>query len=210
MFGTDFGVHSPTWISRFTDATRQAAAYRDGRVLLAGDAAHIHRPRAGRGSASASRTRSTSGWKLAQVVRGVSPDDLLDTYHAERHPAGARALKYTMAQSVLQRADATDRRAVRDLIGEMLAFDEPRRLIAGLISGLDVAYDLGEGHPLLGRRMPDLDLVTPDGPLRVFALLHDARPVLLDLVPPGGVDIAPWADRVQLVDATYDGAWELP
>ena len=92
----------------------------------------------------------------------------------------------------------------------MLAFDEPRRLIAGLISGLDVAYDLGEGHPLLGRRMPDLDLVTSDGPLRVFALLHDARPVLINLGEPGSLDITPWADRVQLVDAEYAGAWELP
>ena len=88
--------------------------------------------------------------------------------------------------------------------------DEPRRRFAAMMSGLDIHYDLGEGHPLLGRRMPDLDLVTADGPLRVFTLLHEARPVLLNLGEPGGFDIAPWADRVQLVDATYEGAWELP
>ncbi len=209
VFGTDFGIHSPTWISRFTDAARQAAAYRDGRVLLAGDAAHIHSPAGGQGIGLGVQDAVNLGWKLAQVVRSATPAELLDSYHAERHPAGARALKYTMAQSVLQRAEPRAD-ALSDLIGEMLAYDEPRRLIAGLISGLDVAYDLGEGHPLLGRRMPDLDLVTPDGPLRVFALLHDARPVLINLAEPGSLDITPWADRVQLVDAEYAGAWDLP
>ena len=129
------------------------------------------------------------GWKLAQVVKGISPDGLLDTYHAERHPAGARALKHTMAQSVVQRADARIE-ALRDLFAELLAIDGPRKQVAGLVSGLDVAYDLGEGHPLLGRRMPDLDLVTADGPIRVFTLLHEARPVLLNLGEPGGLDLA--------------------
>jgi 2-polyprenyl-6-methoxyphenol hydroxylase-like FAD-dependent oxidoreductase len=207
--GTDYGIHSPTWISRFTDATRQAAAYRAGRVLLAGDAAHIHHPSGGQGIGLGIQDAVNLGWKLAQVVTGVSPDSLLDTYHAERHPAGARALRQTMAMSALQRPDARIA-TVRDLMTELMDMDEPRRHVAGLLSGLDVHYDLGEGHPLLGRRMPDLDLVTADGPLRVFTLLHPARPVLLDLGEPGGVDVGPWRDRVQVVDAAYDGPWELP
>ena len=207
--GTDYGAHSPTWISRFTDATRQAATYRAGRVLLAGDAAHIHHPSGGQGIGLGIQDAVNLGWKLAQVVRGVSPDSLLDTYHAERHPAGARALRHTMAMSVLQRPEARIE-AVRDLMAELMDMDEPRRHVAGLVSGLDVRYDLGEGHPLLGRRMPDLDLVTADGPLRVFTLLHPARPVLLDLGEQGSVDVGPWRDRVQVVAASYDGSWELP
>ncbi len=114
-----------------------------------------------------------------------------------------------MAQVALLRTD--DRtNALRDIISELLSMDEPRKRVAAMMSGLDIHYDLGEGHPLLGRRMPDLDLVTADGPLRVFTLLHDARPVLLNLGEPGGFDITPWADRVQLIDAKYDGTWELP
>jgi len=134
---------------------------------------------------------------------------LLDTYHAERHPVGARALQHTMAQGALQRVD--DRiDALVDVVSELVSMDEPRKRLAGIISGLDIHYDLGEGHPLLGRRMPDLDVVTADGPLRVFELLHGAKPVLLNLGEPGSLDITPWADRVQLIDATYDGEWELP
>jgi 3-(3-hydroxy-phenyl)propionate hydroxylase len=149
------------------------------------------------------------GWKLAQVVNKTSPESLLDTYHAERHPVGARLLQSTMAQGALGRPD--DRhQALREMMGELLSMDEPRRHVAGMISSLDVHYDLGEGHPLLGRRMPDLDLHTGEGTTRVFTLLHDARPVLLNLGAPGGFDISPWADRVQLVEATHDGAWELP
>ena len=209
VYGTDFGIHSPTSVSRFSDATRQAAAYRDGRVLLAGDAAHIHHPAGGQGIGLGVQDAVNLGWKLAQVVRETSTDGLLDTYQAERHPAGARAMGYTMAQSLLQRSDVrTD--ALNGLIAEVLDVDGARNKVAGLVSGLDVAYDLGEGHPLLGRRMPDLDLVTPGGPLRVFALLHGARPVLLDLGQPGGLDLGPWADRVQHVVAEYDGPWELP
>ena len=209
VYGTDFGIHSPVWISRFTDATRQAAAYRDGRVLLAGDAAHVHSPAGGQGIGLGVQDAVNLGWKLAQVVKGVSPGDLLDTYHSERHPVGARALRHTMAQSVLQRADVRIE-ALIDTIAEMLGFAGPRKLVAGLISGLDVAYDLGEGHPLLGRRMPDLDLITPDGPVRVFALLHDARPVLLNLGQPGSIDISFWTDRVRHLDAEYAGTWDLP
>ncbi|MFN2536813.1 MAG: FAD-dependent monooxygenase [Mycobacteriales bacterium] len=209
VYGTDFGIHDPTWISRFTDATRQAATYREGRVLLAGDAAHIHSPAGGQGIGLGVQDAVNLGWKLAQVVKGVSPDSLLDSYYAERHPAAARTLKHTMVQSFVQRADARVE-AVRDTITEMLSFDGPRRLIAGLLSGLDLTYHHGEGHPLLGRRMPDLDITTPDGPVRVFQLLHQARPVLLNLGAPGSIDITPWTDRVQQIDAGFTGTWELP
>ena len=208
-YGTDFGVHTPTWISRFTDMTRQAASYRQGRVLLAGDAAHVHGPQGGQGLNTGVQDAVNLGWKLAQVVNKTSPESLLDTYHAERHPVGARVLQNTMAQVALARIDERSK-ALRDTMMEQLRMDEPRRFVAGMISGLDIHYDLGEGHPLLGRRMPDFDLRGADGATRVFALLHDARPVLLDFGEPGGFDIAPWADRVRLVDARQDGVWELP
>ncbi|HVT40666.1 MAG TPA: FAD-dependent monooxygenase [Gemmatimonadaceae bacterium] len=209
VYGTDYGIHSPTWITRFTDMTRQAAAYRKGRVLLAGDAAHVHSPVGGQGLNTGVQDAVNLGWKLAQVVKGISPESLLNTYHAERHPVAARVLRTTMAQVALVRVD--DRiEALRDTVSELLSMDEPRKRFAAMMSGLDIHYDFGEGHPLLGRRMPDLDLVTADGPLRVFALLHDARPVLLNLGEPGGFDISPWADRVQLIDAKYDARWELP
>ncbi len=209
VYGTDFGIHSPTWISRFTDMTRQAAAYRAGRVLLAGDAAHVHYPAGGQGLSLGVQDAVNLGWKLAQVVRGTSPESLLDTYHTERHPVAARALRYTMAQTMLQRRDERFQ-ALVDVVSELVSMDQPRKRIAGLVSGLDIEYDLGEGHPLLGRRMPDLELVTADGPLRVFELLHDAKPVLLNLGEPGGFDISTWADRVRLMDAEYAGLWELP
>jgi 2-polyprenyl-6-methoxyphenol hydroxylase-like FAD-dependent oxidoreductase len=209
VYGTDYGIHSPTWISRFTDMCRQAAAYRDGRVLLAGDAAHVHSPDGGQGLQTGVQDAVNLGWKLARVVNGTSPESLLDTYHAERHPVAARVLRTTMAHVALRRPDERTE-ALRDTIAELLMTDESRRRFAAMMFGLDIHYDLGEGHPLLGRRMPDLDLVTADGPLRVFTLLHDARPVLLNLGEPGGFDITPWADRVQMIDAGYAGAWELP
>jgi 3-(3-hydroxy-phenyl)propionate hydroxylase len=209
VFGTDFGIHNPTWISRFTDMTRQAAAYRDRRVLLAGDAAHVHYPAGGQGLSLGVQDAVNLGWKLALVVNGTCPESLLNTYHAERHPVAARALHHTMAQAALQRRD--DRiQALVDVVSELATMDEPRKWLAGIISGLDVHYDLGEGHPLLGRRMPDLDLITADGPLRVFELLHRATPVLLNLGQPGDCDITPWADRIQLIDGEYGGPWELP
>jgi len=209
VYGTDFGIHSPTWISRFTDMTRQAAAYRAGRVLLAGDSAHVHYPAGGQGLSLGVQDAVNLGWKMAQVVNGTSPESLLDTYQDERHPVAARALQHTMALGVLQRGDER-MKALVDVVSELAIMDEPRKRLAGIISGLDIHYDLGEGHPLLGRRMPDLDLVTAEGPLRVFTLLHDAKPVLLNLGEPGGFDITPWADRVQLIDAEYVGPWELP
>jgi 2-polyprenyl-6-methoxyphenol hydroxylase-like FAD-dependent oxidoreductase len=209
VYGTDYGVHSPTWISRFTDMTRQAAAYRDRRVLLAGDAAHVHNPVGGQGLNTGVQDAVNLGWKLAQVVHRTSPESLLDTYHAERHPVAARVLRTTMAQVALRRPDARTK-ALRDTMSELLGMDEPRRRFAAMMSGLDIRYDLGEGHPLLGRRMPDLDLVTPGGTVRVFTLLHDAHPVLLNLAKPWGFDISPWAHRMLAIDAKYAGDWELP
>jgi 3-(3-hydroxy-phenyl)propionate hydroxylase len=208
-YGTDYGIHNPTWISRFTDMARQAAAYRDRRVLLAGDAAHVHAPIGGQGLNIGVQDAVNLGWKLAQVVKGTSPEGLLDTYHAERHPVAARVLRNTMAQSALRRPD-DHTKALGEYVSQFLSMDEPRKRWVAEISGLGVHYDLGEGHPLLGRRMPDLHLVTANGPLRVFTLLHHARPVLLNFGEPGGFNITPWADRVQLIDAKYDGAWELP
>ena len=209
VYGTDYGIHSPTFISRFTDMTRQAVAYREGRVLLAGDSAHVHAPDGGQGLNIGVQDAVNLGWKLAQVVKGISPDTLLDSYHAERHPVAARVLRITMASVALRRVDERTT-ALRDTVAELLDMDEPRKRFAAMMSGLGVHYDLGEGHPLLGRRMPDLDVVSADGPLRVYTLLHDARPVLLNLGERGALDITPWADRVQPVDADYDGPWEVP
>jgi 3-(3-hydroxy-phenyl)propionate hydroxylase len=209
VYGTDFGLRSANRISRFTDMTRQAASYRQGRVLLAGDAAHVHPPHGGQGLNTGVQDAVNLGWKLAQVVNTTSPESLLDTYHAERHPVAARVLHNTMAQVALSGPD--DRhQALRDTMTELLGMDEPRRRFAAMVSGLDIHYDLGEGHPLLGRRIPDLDVHTADGPTRVFTLLHNARPVLLNLGEPGGFDISPWAGRVRLVDAKHAGVWELP
>ncbi len=209
VYGTDFGVHSPTWLSRFSDMARQAASYRNGRVLLAGDAAHVHAPAGGQGLNLGVQDAVNLGWKLAQVVKGTSPESLLDTYHAERHPIAARVLRLTMAQTALGRGD--DRtEALRETVTDLLRMDEPRKRYAAMMSGLDIHYDLGEGHPLLGRRMPDLEVVTTSGPQRVFSFLNEARPVLLNFGEPGAFDIAPWGDRARLVDARYAGAWELP
>jgi 3-(3-hydroxy-phenyl)propionate hydroxylase len=209
VYGTDFGVHNVTWLSRFTDASRQASSYRERRVLLAGDAAHVHSPAGGQGLNIGVQDAVNLGWKLAQVVSGTSPESLLDTYQAERHPIGARVLKTTMAATALNRGDERTK-ALHETMSELLKMDEPRKRYAAMMSGLDIRYDLGTGHPLLGRRVPDLDLVTESGPRRVFTLLHDARPVLLNLAEPGALDIAPWADRVQRIDARYAGVWELP
>ncbi len=207
-YGTDYGVHSPTWLSRFTDMTRQADSYRRGRVLLAGDAAHIHGPQGGQGLNIGVQDAVNLGWKLAQVVHGTSSDSLLDTYHAERHPVGARVLHNTMGQVALNRIDQRSR-ALRDTVLELLTMDEPRKRIAGMISGLDVHYDLGNGHPLVGRRVPDLDLTTVEGSTRISDLLHEARPVLVNLGQ-ADFDIAPWGDRVRSVTASYEGLWDLP
>jgi 2-polyprenyl-6-methoxyphenol hydroxylase-like FAD-dependent oxidoreductase len=211
VYGTDYGVHNVTWLSRFTDMTRQAASYRARRVLLAGDAAHVHSPAGGQGLNIGVQDAVNLGWKLAQVVSGTSPESLLDTYQTERHPIAARVLQSTMAATAINRGDERTA-ALRETLSELLKMDEPRKRFAARLSGLDIHYDLGAGHPLLGRRMPDLDLVTGNSSRRVFTLLHDARPVLLNLGEPGALDVAssPWADGVQRIDARYAGVWELP
>ena len=209
VWGTDFGVHDPVWISRFTDAARQADAYRKGRVLIAGDAAHIHYPAGGQGLNTGVQDAVNLGWKLAQVVKGISPESLLDTYQAERHPVAARVLRYTLAAVALGRTDDRSK-ALGSVVAELLGLDEARKLVGGMMSELDIAYDLGAGHPLLGRRMPDLDLIAGEEQIRVYSFLHDAKPVLLNLGRPGSLDIARWADRIRLVEARYEGVWELP
>jgi 3-(3-hydroxy-phenyl)propionate hydroxylase len=183
--------------------------YRDRRVLLAGDAAHVHYPLGGQGLNTGVQDAVNLGWKLGRVVARTSPESLLDTYHTERHPVGARVLRNTMAQVALQRTD--DRSdALREVVSELLALDEPRRRFAAMMAGLDVRYDLGDGHPLLGRRMPDIDVEIADQPRRLFTLLHAARPMFLDFGSSGLFDVDGWADRVEIVHARYDGAWELP
>jgi 3-(3-hydroxy-phenyl)propionate hydroxylase len=208
-YGTDFGARNPSFITRFTDMTRQAETYRKGRVLLAGDAAHIHYPAGGFGLGLGVQDAVNLGWKLAEVVKGIAPDALLDSYHAERHPVAASLIRYTMASVALNRSD--DRtKALSGIVTELVGMDEARLRIAGEMSGLCIHYDFGEGNPLLGRRMPDLDLSTAEGIVRVYTLLHHARPVLINFGASLKVDVTPWADRVQMIDATYDGAWELP
>ena len=178
-------------------------------MLVAGDAAHVHGPQGGQGLNLGVQDAVNLGWKLAQVVHGTSPESLLETYQAERHAIAARVLQNTMAQTALMRGD--DRtKAAHETISELLKMDEPRKRYAAMQSGLDICYDLGEGHPLLGCRMPDLDVVTGGGPRRVFTLLHEARPVLLELGEPGALDLASWADRVRRIEARYAGVWELP
>jgi len=197
IYGSDFGAHDPTWISRFTDAARQATRYRDRRVLIAGDAAHVHSPVGGQGLNTGVQDAVNLGWKLARVIRGAA-STLLDTYHAERHPVAARVLRLTLAQTALRRTD--DRtKELHALVADLMTLDEPRRHYAARIAGLDIHYDLGAGHPLLGRRMPDLDL----GERPVYALLHDAKPLLLNFG-------APLIVPVRTVDTRYDGPWRLP
>jgi 3-(3-hydroxy-phenyl)propionate hydroxylase len=206
IFGTDFGAHDPTWISRFTDAVRQAASYRSGRVLLAGDAAHIHSPHGGQGLNLGVQDAVNLGWKLGQVVKVASPDALLDTYHAERHPVGARVLQTTMAQVALTTPDERHA-ALLEIVRGLLGTDQGRIQIGALMSGLDIHYDLGGEHPLVGRRMPDLDLRIGDVATRVFELLQEARPVLLVFA---GAPLVEVPRGVRVEAATTDGPWELP
>src|SRR5690606_25178572 len=179
------------------------------RVLLAGDAAHVHPPMGGQGLNIGVQDAVNLGWKLAQVVAGTSPESLLDTYHAERHPVAARVLRDTMEQDALRRTD--DRSAaLADTVAELLAMDEPRRRFGARMSGLDVHYDLGDGHPLVGRRMPDVDLDTADGRVTTFSLLRAARPVLVDFGERGNVDCGRWAGRVARVEARRPGDLDVP
>ncbi|MBK8236233.1 MAG: FAD-dependent monooxygenase [Deltaproteobacteria bacterium] len=207
IYGDDFGLRDVTWASRFSDMARQAVSYRAGRVLLAGDAAHVHSPTGGQGLNLGLQDAVNLGWKLAQVVAGTAPATLLDSYHAERHPVGARVIEHNLAQTALLRGD--DRTAaLRRTMAELLATDALRLRMGAMMAGLDIAYHDDGEHPLLGRRVPDLDLVTADGVTRVFTLLHDARGLLLDFG--GELDATPWADRVRRVEARHDGAWVLP
>ena len=208
VFGTDYGVHSPTWISRFTDAARQAVNYRNKRVLLAGDSAHVHFPVGGQGLNLGVQDAVNLGWKLAQVVKGTSPESLLETYQAERHPVAAKVLRNTLAQGVLLGRLDERLKALNETVAELLSLEEPRKRFAAMQSGLGIRYDFGEGHPLLGRRMPDIDLSTESGTRRVFTLLHEAQPVVINFGESG--EVGPWKDRVQLLHARYAGPWELP
>lgn len=209
IYGTDFGVHSPAWITRFNDMTRQAAQYRKGRVFLAGDATNVRAPLGGQGLGLGIHDAVNLGWKLAHVIMGISPDALLDTYHAERHPVTARMLRYVMAHVAIARMDEQTK-ALKEMLAPVIAMTAPRKALAALHTGLDVQYNLGPGHPLLGRRMPDLDLETANGAVRVFTLLHAARPLLLNFGGLQGGAPGPWAERLEWIDATYSGAWELP
>lgn len=207
--GNDFGAHSPIWLSSFTDTARLAAAYRKGRVLLAGDAAHIHSPVGGQGLNTGLQDAMNLGWKLSQVVKGISPDSLLDSYHVERHPIGARVLRNALAQVALMRPDDHNK-AAKGAVAELLATGEARKAFGAMMSGLDICYASPGSHPLLGRRMPDLDLHLPSGPITTYSLLHAARPLLLNLEDVPLPDITSWADRIELVEARAMDPWELP
>ncbi|MGW5867803.1 rifampin monooxygenase [Streptomyces sp. NPDC055239] len=190
--GTDFGVHAPRWLSRFGDASRQAERYRVGRVFLAGDAAHIHPPTGGQGLNLGVQDAFNLGWKLAAAVEGWAPEGLLDSYHAERHPVGARVLENTRAQITLLGTDpgAT---ALRELFSRLMDFEEVNRYVTGMITAVDVRYDFGEGHELLGLRMRDVELKQG----RLYELMHEGRGLLLDRT--GRLSVAGWADRIDHV-----------
>ncbi len=190
--GTDFGVHSPRWLSRFGDATRLAERYRTGRVLLAGDAAHIHPPQGGQGLNLGIQDAFNLGWKLAAAVNGWAPDELLDSYHNERHPVAAAVLDNTRAQSVLMSVEPGPQ-SVRRLVSELMDFEEVNRYLIEKITATGVRYDFGEGHELLGRRLRDVELKRG----RLYELMHGGRGLLLDQT--GRLSVAGWADRVDHV-----------
>ncbi|MEU6208264.1 rifampin monooxygenase [Micromonospora musae] len=190
--GTDFGVHSPRWLSRFGDATRLAERYRVGRVLLAGDAAHIHPPTGGQGLNLGIQDAFNLGWKLAAEVHGWAPAGLLDSYHTERHPVAADVLDNTRAQMQLLSTEPGPQ-AVRRLLSELMEFEEVNRYLIEKITAMAVRYDFGEGHELLGRRMRDVGLKRG----RLYELTHGGRGLLLD--QNGGLSVAGWADRVDHV-----------
>ncbi|MDT7710312.1 MAG: rifampicin monooxygenase [Pseudonocardiales bacterium] len=192
LAGTDFGVHSPRWLSRFGDATRLAERYRTGRVLLAGDAAHIHPPVGGQGLNLGIQDAFNLGWKLAAEVNGWAPEGLLDSYHTERHPVAADVLDNTRAQSELLSTEPGPQ-AVRRLLSELMGFAEVTRYLIEKITALGVRYDFGEGHELLGRRVRDVGLKRG----RLYELMRGGRGLLLDQT--GRLSVAGWADRVDHV-----------
>ncbi|WP_280427810.1 FAD-dependent monooxygenase [Nocardia brasiliensis] len=191
------------WASSFSDATRQASEYRRGRVFLAGDAAHIHLPAGGQGLSTGVQDAANLGWKLGAVVRGSAGPELLDTYHAERHPVGARLLDNTRVQGMLYITGA-EADPLRELFTELIAYDDTKRYLAGTVSGLDIRYSPDPAaHPLQGRRIPPRPLRTAAGATTTTELLHPARGVLLDLAADGALQAAadPWRDRVTVVEA---------
>jgi 2-polyprenyl-6-methoxyphenol hydroxylase-like FAD-dependent oxidoreductase len=190
--GTDFGVHSPRWLSRFGDATRLAEHYRSGRVLLAGDAAHVHPPMGGQGLNLGIQDAFNLGWKLAAEVNGWAPDGLLDTYESERHPVAAAVLDNVRAQAVLMSPEP-NHQAVRRLVSELMDFEDVSRYLTEKILAVGVCYDVGEGHELLGRRLRDVGLKRG----RLYGQMHAGRGLLLDQT--GGLSVAGWADRVDHV-----------
>lgn len=191
--GTDFGVHSPRWMSRFGDATRLAERYRAGRVLLAGDSAHIHPPIGGQGLNLGIQDAVNLGWKLAAEVRGWAPGSLLDTYQAERHPVAAAVLDNTRAQVALSSAEP-GAQAVRRLLTRLMDFDEVNRYLLEQITAIGIRYDFGPGPDLLGRRMPDVEVKSG----RLYDRLHHGRGLLLDRT--GRLTAAGWSDRVDHLD----------
>ncbi len=196
--GEDISAGTAHWVSSFTDATRQVTEYRRGRILLAGDAAHVHLPAGGQGLSTGVQDAANLGWKLAAEVTGRAPIGLLDTYHSERHAAGARLLMNTHAQGMLF-VGGPEMSPLRELMGELIQYDDVKRHLSGLVSGLDVRYDVGEGtHPLLGRRLPPRTLTGAEGPTTTMELLHAGRGVLIDLAddPALREAAAPWQDRV--------------
>ncbi|TMR93660.1 rifampin monooxygenase [Nonomuraea basaltis] len=197
--GTDFGVHSPRWLSRFGDATRLAERYRVGRVLLAGDAAHVHPPLGGQGLNLGIQDAFNLGWKLAAEVNGWAPEGLLDSYHTERHPVAADVLDNTRAQTVLMSTEPGPQ-ALRQVVSELMDFEEVNRYLIEKITAIGVRYDFGEGHELLGRRMRDVELKRG----RLYELMHGGRGLLLDQT--GRLSVAGWADRV---DHVVDDSEEL-
>ncbi|MFB8274664.1 FAD-dependent monooxygenase [Nocardia colli] len=207
--GTDFGMHSPRWVTHYGDAARQAEHYRNGRVFLAGDAAHIHYPAGGQGQNLSVQDAVNLGWKLAIALR-TNSSEILDTYESERHPVGARVLNNTRAQTALQRPGA-HMEALRDVMGDLIEMDAVRQRLGLMITGLDIRYDIKGDHPLSGRRVPDGDLSTTEGDTRVFELLRPGHPILLRLngnqVPlPAG-----WQSRIDVIDArTHDNHWAVP
>jgi 2-polyprenyl-6-methoxyphenol hydroxylase-like FAD-dependent oxidoreductase len=208
--GTDYVAHSPRYISRFTDMTRQAVTYRRGRVLIAGDAAHVHAPLGGQGLNLGVQDSVNLGWKLAQVVHGTSPNTLLDSYEAERHPVAAKVMQNTMAQRALSENDERTV-ALRDIVADLLTLDEARRSIAGMISGLDIRYHPDvDHHPMVGRRVPDVELETADGTTSVYEQIHDANALLIDLESRSDLDVSLWSARVKHIVGTSPGPWELP
>jgi 2-polyprenyl-6-methoxyphenol hydroxylase-like FAD-dependent oxidoreductase len=207
VLGADVAMSQPRWLSRFTDAAHQADRYRAGRVLVAGDAAHIQLPAGGPGMTTGLQDAANLGWKLAAQIRGWAPPGLLDTYHAERNPVGERMLSFTRAQGVLL-APGDHVRALRDLMGELLTHEQTLRYIVDRLLGLDIRYDLdgSSAHPLVGGWTPDLTLTTENGDARLATLMHAARPVLLDLTPDGRLRdaAAGWKDRVEITVARSD------